>query len=117
MFRAGRRFRSAKMERLFTQRRARRAARGTRVLLLMAFVQQILLMSLEEEAGQPTPLRPSLAACWQRASLDCCGVVECSSVRQRWLTVSLRVPLNERQARRRWRLGLKSWPTSSARNS
>ena len=46
------RFRSAKMERLFTQRRARRAARGTRVLLLMAFVQQILLMSIEEEAGE-----------------------------------------------------------------
>ena len=52
MSRAGRRFRSAKMERLFTQRRARRAARGTRVLLLMAFVQQILLMSIEEEAGE-----------------------------------------------------------------
>ena len=46
------RFRSAKMERLFTQRRARRAARGTRVLLLMAFVQQVLLMSIEEEAGE-----------------------------------------------------------------
>ena len=52
MSRAGRRFRSAKMERLFTKRRARRAARGTRVLLLMAFVQQILLMSIEEEAGE-----------------------------------------------------------------
>ena len=67
------RFRSAKMERLFTQRRARRAARGTRVLLLMAFVQQILLMSIEEEAGQPTQLCPSLTACWQRAATFVCA--------------------------------------------
>eukprot|EP01052_Picozoa_sp_SAG31_P018073 SAG31_NODE_1264_length_9071_cov_17.828132_4_plen_1309_part_00 len=45
-------FKSAKLEKEFQERRARRSAGGTRLLLLMGLLQQLLLVYYEEREGE-----------------------------------------------------------------
>ena len=45
-------FKSKKLEKEFQERRARRSARGTRLLLLMGLLQQFLLVYYEEREGE-----------------------------------------------------------------